>query len=171
LEAGKPESLEAGGLHAVRSIFFSLLASKHPSVFHYSIAFQLASFKRESANKTMENERWRNLEVWQNADELAFQVYQTTRRFPKEEVYGLTSQMRRSALSIPTNIVEGYSRKGDKELQRFLNISLGSLAETKYLLHFANRLGYIEEKVYNNLQTGYENLGRMLWRFYEKVKG
>jgi four helix bundle protein len=119
----------------------------------------------------MDNERWKNLEIWQNADELAFQVYQTTRRFPKEEVYGLTSQMRRSALSIPTNIVEGYSRKGDKELQRFLNISLGSLAETKYLLHFANRLGYIEEKVYNNLQTGYENLGRMLWRFYEKVKG
>lgn len=118
----------------------------------------------------MDNERWKNLEIWQKADELAFQVYQATRRFPKEEVYGLTSQLRRSALSIPTNIVEGYSRKGDKELQRFLNISLGSLAETKYLLHFASRLGYIEEKAYNDLQAAYEILGKMLWRFYEKVR-
>jgi len=64
----------------------------------------------------MENERWAKLEVWKTADDLAFEIYQITKRFPKEEIYGITSQIRRSALSIPTNIVEGYSRKGDKEL-------------------------------------------------------
>ena len=72
----------------------------------------------------MEEERWEKSEVWKLSDELAFQVYKATHNFPKEEIYGITSQIRRSALSIPTNIVEGYSRKGDKELSRFVNYSL-----------------------------------------------
>jgi four helix bundle protein len=66
----------------------------------------------------VEEDRWKNLEVWKKADELAFEVYGATKTFPKEEIYGLTSQIRRSALSIPTNIVEGYSRRSDKELAR-----------------------------------------------------
>ena len=118
----------------------------------------------------MEEERWQKLEVWKLADELAFQVYKVTKNFPKEEIYGITSQVRRSALSIPTNIVEGYSRKGDKELAHFVNISLGSLAETKYLIYFSNRLGYFKEVEYSNLKTGYDTLGKLLWKFYEAVK-
>ena len=118
----------------------------------------------------MEEERWQKLEVWKHADELAYRVYKATQNFPKEEIYGLTSQVRRAALSIPTNIVEGYSRKGDKELARFVNISLGSLAETKYLLYFSNRLGYFERDTYNELKKGYDTLGKLLWKFYEKVK-
>ena len=118
----------------------------------------------------MEEERWAKLEVWKLADDLAYKVYKTTNNFPKEEVYGITSQVRRAALSIPTNIVEGYSRKGDKELSRFVNISLGSLAETKYLLYFSNRLGYIEKGTYNELNESYDKLGKILWKFYEKVK-
>lgn len=117
----------------------------------------------------MENERWAKLEVWKTADDLAFEIYQITKQFPKEEIYGITSQIRRSALSIPTNIVEGYSRKGDKELARFINISLGSLAETKYLVYFSNRLGYFQDSEYNKLKQGYNTLGKLLWRFYEKV--
>jgi four helix bundle protein len=117
----------------------------------------------------MENERWANLDVWKKSDDLAFEIYEATRHFPKEEIYGITSQMRRSALSIPTNIVEGYSRKGDKELARFINISLGSLAETKYLIYFSNRLGYFREQDYKNLSNGYEILGKLLWRFYDAV--
>ena len=62
----------------------------------------------------MSEDRWKNLEVWKLADELAFDVYKATKNFPKEEIYGITSQLRRSALSIPTNIVEGYSRKGEE---------------------------------------------------------
>jgi four helix bundle protein len=118
----------------------------------------------------MEEERWQKLEVWKHADELAFLVYKVTKDFPKEEVYGITSQVRRAALSIPTNIVEGYSRKGDKELARFVNISLGSLAETKYLLYFSNRLGYFEKGEYNELKNGYDTLGKLLWKFYAKIK-
>ena len=118
----------------------------------------------------MEEERWQKLEVWKLADELAFRVYKATKNFPKEEIYGITSQVRRAALSVPTNIVEGYSRKGDKELARFVNISLGSLAETKYLIYFSKRLDYFEKNVYSELKSGYEKLGKLLWKFYEAVK-
>ena len=104
------------------------------------------------------------------ADELAFQVYKATKNFPKEEIYGITSQVRRSALSIPTNIVEGYSRKRDKELAHFVNIRLGSLAETKYLIYFSNRLTYFENNIYLDLKSGYQKLGKLLWKFYEAVK-
>jgi four helix bundle protein len=86
----------------------------------------------------MDEDRWKKLNVWKLADELAFQIYTATRNFPRKEIYGITSQSRRAALSIPTNIVEGYSPKGDKELSHFINISLGSLAETKYLIYFSN---------------------------------
>jgi four helix bundle protein len=89
----------------------------------------------------MAGERWRNLEVWRLADRLAQRVYLLTRAFPKEEIYGLTSQVRRAALSIPTNIVEGYSRRGDKELRHYLNIGIGSLGEIEYLLYFSTKLG------------------------------
>lgn len=117
----------------------------------------------------MSEERWEKLDIWKLADELALKVYIATKSFPKEELYGITSQLRRATLSIPTNIVEGYSRKGDKELSRFINISLGSLAETKYLLYFAHRLDYLETEEYNSLKDEYEKLGRKMWRFYETV--
>lgn len=118
----------------------------------------------------MNEDRWKNLEVWKLADELAYKVYRITRNFPKEERFGMTSQLRRAALSVPTNIVEGYSRKGDKELSHFVNISIGSMAETKYLLYFAHRLGYVQEKDYNSINNGYENLGKRLWKFYQAVQ-
>ena len=118
----------------------------------------------------MSEERWKKLDVWKLADELAFKIYLATQKFPKEELYGLTSQLRRAALSIPTNIVEGYSRKGDKELAHFVNIGLGSMAETKYLLYFAHRLGYLADEDYKEVRDGYERLGRQLWRFYETVR-
>lgn len=118
----------------------------------------------------MVEDRWRRLEVWKLSDDLAFKVYDLTRCFPTEEKYGLTAQLRRAALSIPTNIVEGYSRKGDKELAHFLNISLGSLAETKYLLHFANRLAYLPTEAYATINTDYDQLGKKLWTFYQTVR-
>ena len=118
----------------------------------------------------MGEERWEKLDVWKLADELAYQTYLITRSFPKDEIYGLTSQLRRAALSVPTNIVEGYSRKGDKELARFLNISIGSMAEVKYLVYFAHRLGYLQDDEYSDLKNGYDKLGKSLWRFYETVQ-
>ncbi len=118
----------------------------------------------------MEEDRWKNLEVWKISDELAFKLYTVTKNFPKEEMYGLTSQLRRAGLSVPTNIVEGYSRKGDRELSRFVNISLGSLAEVKYLTYFSHRLEYLSDQDYKELKEGYDTLGRKLWRFYDKVR-
>jgi four helix bundle protein len=110
---------------------------------------------------------YKKLIVWQKADEFAFQVYTTIRDFPKDEIYGITSQLRRAALSVPTNIVEGYGRGGRKELRQFLNISLGSLAEAKYLLSFLLRLKYLDSATYTQLQDLAEEVGKLLWRFYE----
>ena len=119
----------------------------------------------------MAGERWRNLRIWQLADDLALRVYELTRDFPNEELYGLTSQLRRAALSIPTNIVEGYSRKGDRELAHFLNIAFASMSEVKYLLHFAGRLGYLSNNSLKEMEKRYDSLGKGLWTFYSKVKG
>jgi len=69
----------------------------------------------------------KDLIVWKKADELAIAVYAVTKRFPRNEVYGITAQIRRAVISVPTNIVEGYSRKGDKELARFVNIAIERL--------------------------------------------
>ena len=117
----------------------------------------------------MTEERWEKLDLWRQADEMAYQVYMKTKDFPKEEIYGITSQLRRAALSVPTNIVEGYSRKGDRELGRFLNVSLGSLAESKYLIYFSHRLSYLNDDDYATLKNGYDKLGKSLWKFYETV--
>ncbi len=119
----------------------------------------------------MGEDRWRSLEVWRLADDLAVAVYRATTAFPREELYGLTGQLRRAALSVPTNLVEGYSRRGDRELRHFVNIALASLAETKYLLHFTSRLGFLDPDVHATLASSCETLGKRLWRFYESVGG
>jgi four helix bundle protein len=84
-------------------------------------------------------------------------------------LYGITSQIRRVALSIPPNIVEGCVRKGDKELSRFVDIAIGSTAETEYLLDFSQRLDYLAEREYRELETLRSEVGKLLWRFYKKV--
>ncbi len=118
----------------------------------------------------MSEDRWKKLEIWKLADELAYKVYLATRLFPQEEKFGLTSQLRRAALSVPTNIVEGYSRKGDKELSHFISISLASMAETRYLLHFSCRLGHLSNEERDEITEGYELLGKKMWKFYDKVR-
>jgi len=120
----------------------------------------------------MDNEAYgyKKLNVWKKADELAFQIYAATKNFPHEEIYGITSQLRRSGLSIPTNIVEGYSRQGKKELKHFINIGLGSLGETRYLLDFSSRLGYLNSTQYASLEQLGSETGKLLWRFYEAIK-
>ena len=107
--------------------------------------------------------------VWQKADELAYQVYLATKSFPKEEIYGITSQLRRAVLSIPVNIVEGYGRQGKKELKQFLNIALGSLAETEYLIDFSLRLNYLTIEKHNKLQNLRIEVGKLLWRFFKSI--
>ena len=112
--------------------------------------------------------KYKNLIVFHKADELAAEIYETTQSFPKTEAYGITSQLRRAALSIPVNIVEGYARKGKKELKHFLNISLGSLAETEYLLSFSVKLGYIRNEP-DHLYKLIDETGKTLWGFYRTL--
>jgi four helix bundle protein len=110
---------------------------------------------------------YRKLIVWQRADELAYQVYLETKKFPKDEVYGITSQLRRAVISIPTNIVEGTGRQNRNELKQFINIALGSLAETEYLLEFCYRLQYFNKENYYKLEDLRKEVGCLLWNFYK----
>jgi four helix bundle protein len=84
------------------------------------------------------------LRTFELADEIALLIYGETRAFPKEEIYGLTSQIRRSAVSVPANIVEGYARESQPEYLRFLEIEFGSLRELHYHRGLAKRLGYLD---------------------------
>ena len=83
------------------------------------------------------------IEAWKLADDLTVAVYGRTQSFPKEEIYGLTSQLRRASYSVPANIVEGSSRESKKDYLHFLYISRGSLSETQYFIHLSQRLGYL----------------------------
>jgi four helix bundle protein len=83
------------------------------------------------------------IEAWRLADDLTVAVYGGTRAFPREEIYGLTSQLRRASYSVPANIAEGSSRESQRDYLHFLHIARGSLSETQYFLHLARRLGYL----------------------------
>lgn len=80
--------------------------------------------------------------VWQKAHQMVLEIYQLTKQFPKEEMYGLTSQLRRSAVSVPANIAEGFKKKGRNDKARFLNIAQGSLEESRYYLFLTRDLSY-----------------------------
>ena len=110
---------------------------------------------------------YQKLFVWKKADELAMAIYQATKQFPQDEVYGLTSQLRRAAVSVPVNIVEGTGRQGQKELKHFINVALGSLAEVDYLLGFCHRLGYLRQETYQELNALRQHTGALLWKFYQ----
>lgn len=111
---------------------------------------------------TSNNQGYKRLVVWQKAHRLVLLVYSATKSFPKEEVFGLTSQMRRCAVSVPANIVEGYGRKSDKEKLNFFNIAKGSLTELEYYIELTLELGYINEKGFSDLVQLRSDVGRLL---------
>lgn len=113
------------------------------------------------------NPGYKNLLAWQIADQLAQEVYKTTIQFPKEEIYGLTSQIRRASISIPLNIIEGYSRNNKNEFRQFLRISLGSLAETGYLLEFSFKQKYLSLKGFKILIELKNRCGSLLWNLFK----
>jgi four helix bundle protein len=86
------------------------------------------------------------IEAWRLADDLTVAVYERTKAFPKEEVYGVTSQLRRASYSVPPNIVEGASRESKKNYLHFLYIARGSLSEAQYFIHLAKRLNYLSSE-------------------------
>jgi four helix bundle protein len=93
---------------------------------------------------------YRHLKVWEKAHQLTLAVYKATVPFPKDELYGLTSQIRRACTSIPANIAEGCGRDGDAEFARFLRIAMGSASELDYHLLLARDLGFLNERYTNN---------------------
>ena len=103
------------------------------------------------------------------ADELASKVYEASVKFPKDEVFGLTSQLRRAVLSVPLNIVEGHSRNNKNEFRQFLRISLGSLAEVDYLLHFSLKRKYISNVIYQDLIVLRITCGKILWKLMKSL--
>jgi four helix bundle protein len=105
---------------------------------------------------------YKDLRVWKQSVDLALEIYRQTQNFPKNELYGLTSQLRRAAVSVPSNIAEGKGRSSDKELILFLHHSRGSLLELETQLFIARKLGYIEEPEAKHLLDQVENLAKAL---------
>ncbi len=106
---------------------------------------------------------YKNLVVWQKAVQLSVEIYTLTKKFPRDEQFALTSQMRRAGVSIPSNIAEGYGRNGRKEFGSFLRISHGSLTELETQLIIANKLSYCSEKECSTIERQMDEIGRMLY--------
>ena len=110
----------------------------------------------------MHRNTYKDLIVWQKSTEVALQIYQATKKFPKDEVYGLSSQMRRAGVSIPSNIAEGKLRGHTKELRQFLLIAYGSAGELDTQLYLASKLGYISTSSFEELSSLLQEVMRML---------
>ncbi|MGH3089456.1 MAG: four helix bundle protein [Rubrobacteraceae bacterium] len=113
---------------------------------------------------------FRELKVWHKGHRLTLEVYKATAGFPREERYGLTSQIRRSASSIPANMAEGCGRSGDAELARFMLIAMGSASELEYHLLLAYDLGFLEEESHKELSEKTKEIKRMLSKFINKLQ-
>ncbi len=113
---------------------------------------------------------FKRLKVWEKSHALVLKIYKQTAKFPKEEVYGLTSQIRRAAVSVAANICEGCARGGDNDFARFLRISLGSASEVKCELLIAFDLGFLSEVVYKNLTCQIDEIMKMLSALIQKFK-
>ena len=113
---------------------------------------------------------YKRLIAWQKADELAHSIYATTQSFPKSEIFGLTSQLRRAVLSVPANIVEGYARVNKNEFRRFLTIALGSLAEVEYFLEFSFKQKLIKQRDFESILSLKEECGRIIWSLHRSQK-
>ena len=113
---------------------------------------------------------FRDLKVWQKAHQLTLDVYKATATFPKAEMFGLTSQMRRSSASIPANISEGCGREGPAEMARYLSMAMGSASELEYHLLLAHDLNLLSNLDYERLNAEVIEVKRMLASFIRTVK-
>lgn len=113
---------------------------------------------------------FRNLKVWEKAHRLTLDSYKATGTFPKAEMFGLTSQVRRAAASIAANIAEGCGKRGHAEFQRFLNIATGSASELEYHFLLARDLLFLDEAVYQRLSVSVVEVKRMLSALVRKVE-
>ena len=112
----------------------------------------------------------KDLDVWKKSVSLVTSIYEVTKTFPKDEIYGITNQIRRSAVSIPSNMAEGSARKGEKEFIQFLYISLGSMAELETQLIIANNLKYVNLNDYELMTGRLEEIRKMIIGLIKFVK-
>jgi four helix bundle protein len=110
---------------------------------------------------------FQDLIVWQKAHQFVLDIYRLTENFPDREIYGLTSQLRRAAVSIPANIVEGFKKKGPSDKVRFMNIAQGSLEESRYYLILARDLGYIDS---SDLMDQIEEVSKLLDGYQKGIR-
>ena len=111
---------------------------------------------------------FKELEIYRRSKEMVKEVYRITEKYPEKEKYNVISQLRRSILSIPLNIAEGWGRKSKLEFKRFLKMSLGSNNELQVLIEMSKDLGYIEEKEYRDIKERIERLGKKIYTLEEK---
>lgn len=114
---------------------------------------------------------FRTLKVWEKAHALTLSTYKASVDFPKQELYALTNQIQRAAVSIPANIAEGCGKDSDAELKRYLGIAMGSSSELEYLLLLAHDLGYLPDEIYQAIQNDLGETRRMLNAFIQRLKG
>ena len=113
---------------------------------------------------------FKELKVWQKGIEIVKDIYEITKLFPKEEMYGLTSQMRRSAISIPSNIAEGFKRYHTKEYKQFLYIALGSIAELETQIVIAKEVGLLEDLMMDAMNEKLDHTSKMLSSLISKLR-
>ena len=113
---------------------------------------------------------FRKLQVWKKSHDLTLRMYELTSRFPREETYGLTSQIRRACTSIPTNIAEGCGRESSAEFARFLQIAMGSASETEYLIILTHDLKYVNDDQYVELIDVIVGIKKMLTALLRNIR-
>lgn len=113
---------------------------------------------------------FRELKVWEKSHHLVLSVYDVSAGFPKEEVFGLTSQIKRASVSIPANIAEGCGKTGDNEFARYLYIAMGSASELEYELLLAHDLKYLDDKIYETLTNQLVEIRKMLNSLIQRIK-
>jgi four helix bundle protein len=113
---------------------------------------------------------YRDLNVWKLSIELVKDIYQVTTKFPSVEIYGLTNQLRRAAISIPSNIAEGQGRNSFKEFKQFLAIALGSLAELETQLIISHEIGYLNQEDFSKLSASLDDIRKMLKALANSLK-
>lgn len=112
---------------------------------------------------------FKQLTIWQRSHALTLKIYQQTRLFPKDELFGLTSQMRRASYSIPTNIAEGSGRQSNPEMKHFLIISSGSASELQYQLILSRDLGYLSDTPFSQLTNELTEIQKMIYVFIKNM--
>ncbi len=113
---------------------------------------------------------YKKILAWQKADDLTVEIYEITRSFPREEIYSLTSQMRRAAYSTPSNIAEGASRSSQKDYLHFLYIARGSISEVSYFIHLSQRLKYLNAENHVRLEKQADEASRVLTGLIRSVE-